>query len=63
MNSLYPYFMFKNMPGGNMFNSTDPDIDNYFGVVYCTVQVPDNIYNPLLVYKYYKGNSFNATGT
>nr|YP_009498201.1 hypothetical protein [Lactarius deliciosus]AWX52987.1 hypothetical protein [Lactarius deliciosus] len=35
--SLYPFAMLNDMPTGNMLFSTDPNINNYFGIVYVEV--------------------------
>ena len=62
-NSIFPYQQYKEMPGNNLIRSTDPNLENYFGVCYCKVTVPDNTYNPILPYKDSKGNNYNPTGT
>lgn len=40
LNSSYPNSMLKKMPVGLPKFSTDPDLDNYFGVVTVTVETP-----------------------
>jgi hypothetical protein len=37
VNSLYPYSMLNPMPIGNMLFSTDTNLDNYFGIVYVSI--------------------------
>ena len=63
VNSLFPYAMKNKMPGGRMFKSTDKNLKNYFGVCYVTVNVPDDMYNPILPYKDNSGNNYNPTGS
>jgi hypothetical protein len=40
------------MPTGDIIISTDSVLDNYFGYCYVTVNVPDNIKNPILPFRY-----------
>jgi hypothetical protein len=63
VNSLYPFVMLMDIPIGNAIKSTDPNLDNYFGFCYATVEVPNDIYNPLLVFRDDIGNSYNTVGS
>lgn len=51
------------MPGGNLFKSTDTNLDIYFGICYATVEVLNSIYNPILQYKDISDNNYNPTGS
>jgi hypothetical protein len=62
VNSLYPFVMLMDAPTGNSIKSTDPNLDNYFGFCYATVEVPDTIYNPLLPFRDVVGNTYNSVG-
>jgi DNA polymerase type B, organellar and viral len=62
VNSLYPYIMLQDMPVGNIYRSTDTNLDNYFGFCYATVDVPKDTYNPILPYRDALGNIFNPVG-
>jgi len=63
VNSLYPFSMLKPMPGGNMFRSNDNNLNNYFGVCFASISVPDNIYNPILPYRDKNGMNYNPVGS
>jgi len=63
VNSLYPTVMLKDLPIGDTIKSTDPNLDNYFGYCYVTVNVPENIYNPILPFRDENGNVYNCTGS
>jgi hypothetical protein len=43
--------MLQDMPIGDIIKSTDPNLDNYFGFCYATVNVPNNTYNPVLPFR------------
>ena len=62
VNSLYSKVMLQDMPIGNIIKSTDYNLDNYFGYCYATVNVPENINNPILSYRDELGNVYNPTG-
>jgi hypothetical protein len=62
VNSLFPYAMKKTMPGGHMWRSTDSNLDNYFGVCFVSVNVPQDTYNPILPFRDSHGNNYNPTG-
>ena len=62
VNSLFSYAMKNSMPGGNMYKSTDTKLDNYFGICFVTVEVPDDTYNPILPFRDDKGNNYHPTG-
>ena len=53
--SLYPFAMLNDMPTGNILFSTDPNINNYFGIVYVEVDTsgldPKYLNYPLLPHK------------
>jgi len=53
--SLYPYAMLNDMPTGEMLFSTDPNINNYFGIVYVEVDTtnldPKYLDYPLLPHR------------
>jgi hypothetical protein len=63
--SLYPFAMLNDMPTGNMTFSTDPNLNNYFGIVYVTVDTtgldPKYLNYPLLPHKI-DGRMFNLLG-
>jgi hypothetical protein len=60
--SLYPSQMKKEMPIGNIFKSNDSELNNYFGFCYASVEVPDNIYNPILPFRDKDNNVYFPTG-
>lgn len=63
INSMYPYIMKVNkFPIGDPIYSTDTNLDNYFGFVYCKITAPDNLYIPILPYLL-KGKLICPTGT
>jgi hypothetical protein len=47
VNSLYPHVMLKDMPIDQMYKSSDPNLDNYFGFCYATVNIPKNVNKPV----------------
>jgi len=49
------------MPTGDIIKSTDNNLDNYFGLFYVTVEVPDNIKLPPLPFRY-KGLTYYPVG-
>jgi DNA polymerase type B, organellar and viral len=63
--SLYPFAMLNDMPTGNMIFSTDPNINNYFGIVFVEVDTtnldPKYINYPLLPHKI-DGRMYNPLG-
>lgn len=63
--SLYPFAMLNDMPTGNMLFSTDPNINNYFGIVFVEVDTtaldPKYINYPLLPHKI-DGRMYNLLG-
>jgi hypothetical protein len=65
VNSLYPFAMLNDMPTGNMQFSTDPNINNYFGIVFVEVDTtnldPKYLNFPLLPHKI-EGRMFNLLG-
>lgn len=52
INSSYPASMLLDMPTGNALMSTDPDLYNYFGIVYVRVWTPRNPDNSYKILKY-----------
>jgi hypothetical protein len=62
VNSLFSYSMKMDMPGLNMYKSNDNNLDNYFGICYASVEVPDNIEIPILPYKDKNGINYYPTG-
>jgi hypothetical protein len=64
--SLYPFAMLNDMPTGNMLFSTDPNINNYFGIVFVTVDTtgldPRYLNYPLLPHRI-DGRMYNLLGT
>jgi hypothetical protein len=64
--SLYPFAMLNDMPTGNMLFSTDPNINNYFGIVFVTVDTsgldPNYLNYPLLPHKI-DGRMYNLLGS
>jgi hypothetical protein len=63
--SLYPFAMLNDMPTGDMLFSTDPDLNNYFGIVFIevnTFNLNSNYLNfPLLLHKI-DGRMYNPLG-
>jgi DNA polymerase type B, organellar and viral len=63
--SLYPFAMLNEMPTGDMLFSTDPDLYNYFGIVFVEVNTTNfklNYLNyPLLPHKI-DGRMYNPLG-
>jgi hypothetical protein len=63
--SLYPSAMLNDMPTGNMRFSTDPNINNYFGIVFVEVDTtgldPRYLNYPLLPHKI-DGRMYNPLG-
>jgi len=63
--SLYPFAMLNDMPTGNMLFSTDPNINNYFGIVYVEVDTsgldPKYLNYPLLPHRI-DGRMYNPLG-
>jgi hypothetical protein len=63
--SLYPFAMLNDMPTGNMLFSTDSNINNYFGIVYVTVDTtglnPKYLNYPLLPHRM-DGRLYNPLG-
>jgi len=62
VNSLYPFSMLKDIPIGIAIKSTDPNLDNYFGYCYVTVDIPENENNNLLPFRDENGNVYNPVG-
>lgn len=64
--SLYPFAMLNDMPTGDMLFSTDPNILNYFGIIFVEVDTtgldPKFMNYPLLPYKL-DGRMYNPLGT
>ena len=64
--SLYPFAMLNDMPTGDMLFSTDPNLNNYFGIVFVTVDTsgldPKYLSYPLLPHKI-KGRMYNPLGS
>jgi hypothetical protein len=64
--SLYPFAMLNDMPTGNMLFSTDPSINNYFGIVFVTVDTtglePKYLNYPLLPHRI-NGRMYNLLGS
>jgi hypothetical protein len=60
--SLYPSCMLKNLPIGNISNSTDTNIDNYFGFCFASVNVPKGIRAPILPFRLDNGGLIYPTG-
>ena len=60
--SLYPYCMLKELPIGEIYRSTDINIDNYFGFCYATVNVPRGIKAPILPFRMDSGGLIYPTG-
>ena len=54
--------MLYDMPIGNIKLSTDDNLDNYFGFCYVSINVSDNIYNPILPFRDSVGNIYYLTG-
>lgn len=48
INSQYPFAMMNDMPLGKPVYSTDPDLDNYFGVVKARIKTPAFLEYPVL---------------
>jgi DNA polymerase type B, organellar and viral len=61
--SLYPHIMLNDLPIGNIIKSTDNNLNNYFGFCYATVEIPNNIYNPILPFRDELGNVYNPVGS
>jgi hypothetical protein len=63
--SLYPFAMLNDMPTGNMLFSTDPNLNNYFGIVYVTVDTTNlnlaYLNYPLLPHRI-EGKLYNPLG-
>jgi len=59
VNSLYPFVMLNDMPIGDMTKSSDTNLYNYFGFCYVTVNVPENIINPILPFRDEFKNVYN----
>ena len=63
--SLYPFAMLNDMPTGDMLFSTDPNINNYFGIVFVEVDTtaldPKYSNYPLLPHKV-DGRMYNLLG-
>jgi DNA polymerase type B, organellar and viral len=66
VNSLYPFAMLNDIPTGDMTFSTDPNLINYFGIVYVTVDSsnlnPSYLNYPLLPHKV-DGRMYNPLGS
>lgn len=66
VNSLYPSVMLNPMPTGKPIFSTDKDLNNYFGIVFASINTQDFIGNkmnyPLLAYRT-EDRIFNVLGT
>jgi hypothetical protein len=64
--SLYPFAMLNDMPTGNSIFSTDPNLNNYFGIVFVTVDTsgldPKYSNYPLLPHKI-NGRMYNPLGS
>lgn len=69
LNSSYPYSMLNRMPVGLPTFSTDPNLDNYFGIVRVRVETPKNkngkyieIPHPPLPFRKEDGSLINPIG-
>jgi hypothetical protein len=65
VNSLYPFAMLNDMPTGDMLFSTDPNLSNYFGIVFVEVDTSNlnskYLNYPLLPHKI-EGRLYNPLG-
>ena len=65
INSLYPFAMLNDMPTGDMLFSTDPNLSNYFGIVFVEVDTSNlnskYLNYPLLPHKI-EGRLYNPLG-
>jgi hypothetical protein len=63
--SLYPFAMLNDMPTGDSLFSTDPNINNYFGIVFVEVDTtgldPKYLNYPLLPHRI-DGRMYNPLG-
>jgi hypothetical protein len=60
--SLYPSIMLKDLPIGSLIESTDTNLNNYFGFCYASVNVPEGIKAPPLPFRKENGGLIYPSG-